>query len=515
MTDLAFSAAKSPLNKSGKQREQHEPNQMSSLAHEVVLPTLSQALPEYHHEALHDPKQAEQVHQAVLSVDEAVAQAIAAQEAEQAQGYQNNQISLQQAPHFHLTTNNIGEAMQAVGNLVGYTNQHDLTTPHTNITSKEGLYQQACHLVHDLILPTPPLSLIPVGCTCGPHHNTMPVAHSMDSMPNVAHSTSSTHHKLAPVSASVASVASVANSTVSIPVELVDNDATKLTPTSRLFSLESDSVLDEEIMVDSHDELALKTKLLATLGWRMASCGAETRLIVQSVKKMAHDLGCRNVELSISRDGILVKLRRGHQVSVEFKEVKHFAINMDSLARLHQICLRVSDGTLSDPKQIFLAIRAVRPRHYNHNHIIFIEAIAGACFAYLNGGNTNVCAAALIGGIFLMFSRFLFIKRGFFESFTFMLSAWIGSLVAGLICLFGFHSGASEVILSATATTLLLVPGFPLINGFLDIFKGYVPIGLTRLVIAGVLVVSSSIGLLTSHFILRLLMNLFPYGIIG
>lgn len=267
-------------------------------------------------------------------------------------------------------------------------------------------------------------------------------------------------------------------------------------------------VEDEALFADTYvtpgsdnEDLALKAKLLSTLGWRMASVGAETRLIVQSVKKMSHDLGCRNIDLSISRDGIMVKLRRGRNIAVDFKEIKHFAINMDSLSRLHQICLRVSNGSLSDPHQIFLAIRAVRPRHYQHKQLIFIEAIAGGCFAYLNGGNAAVCLSALIGGLFLMYYRFLFIRRGFFESFTFMLCACIGSSVAALCCHYLFNGTQSNVILAATASTLLLVPGFPLINGFLDIFKGHVPIGLNRIVIALVLVVSAAVGLLMTSFI--------------
>lgn len=269
-----------------------------------------------------------------------------------------------------------------------------------------------------------------------------------------------------------------------------------------------ETVEDEALFADTYvtpgsdnEDLALKAKLLSTLGWRMASVGAETRLIVQSVKKMSHDLGCRNIDLSISRDGIMVKLRRGSNIAVDFKEIKHFAINMDSLCRLHQICLRVSNGSLSDPHQIFLAIRAVRPRHYQHKQLIFIEAIAGGCFAYLNGGNAAVCLGALIGCLFLMYYRFLFIRRGFFESFTFMLCACIGSSIAALCCHYLFNGTQSNVMLAATASTLLLVPGFPLINGFLDIFKGHVPIGLNRIVIALVLIVSAAVGLLMTSFI--------------
>lgn len=261
---------------------------------------------------------------------------------------------------------------------------------------------------------------------------------------------------------------------------------------------------------DDPNQLALKAKLLATLGWRMAQSGAETRLIVQSVKKMAHDLGCTAIELGFSREGIICKIRHGHAISVEYKEIKHFAINMDSLDRIHKICLSVSKGELRDPKKIFLAIRAVRPRHYPQRQLIFIEAIAGACFAYLNGGNFAVCMSALVGGIFLMYTRFLIIRRGFFEAFAFMVSAFVGSFVASMVANYGFHTNYPDTILSATATTLLLVPGFPLINGFLDIFKGYVPVGITRLIIAVVLVISAAIGLLVTFYLSSVIFTLIP-----
>lgn len=260
---------------------------------------------------------------------------------------------------------------------------------------------------------------------------------------------------------------------------------------------------------DPH-QLALKAKLLATLGWRMAQSGAETRLIVQSVKKMAHDLGCTSIELGFSREGIIAKIRHGHSISVEYKEIKHFAINMDSLDRIHKICLSVSKGELRDPKKIFLAIRAVRPRHYAQRQLIYIEAIAGACFAYLNGGNFAVCMSALVGGVFLMYTRFLIIRRGFFEAFAFMVSAFVGSFVASMVAHYGFQTNYPDTILSATATTLLLVPGFPLINGFLDIFKGYVPVGITRLIIAAVLVISAAIGLLVTFYLGSVIFTLIP-----
>lgn len=395
------------------------------------------------------------------------------------------------------------ELAREIRNIVVELKEQDAHLPHQHLTTSSYLKEhqhadnflsRCYHSVRSIFLPAPMASVIPDTCAC--HNAVASVSHSEG------------------VLSGGWSSAGGSNGTSGI------NHETNVRPhglSGSAAAHHDDTLEDEALFADTYvtagsanEDLALKAKLLATLGWRMASVGAETRLIVQSVKKMAHDLGCKNIDLSISRDGITVKLRRGHAIAVEFKEIKHFAINMHSLARLHQICLCVSEGKLTDPNKIFMAIRAVRPRHYNKTHLVWIEAVAGACFAYLNGGNLAVCCSAFLGGLFLMYYRFSFIRRGFFESFTFMMSAFIGSLIAGLVCQYGFKASHADVLLAATATTLLLVPGFPLINGFLDIFKGHVPIGLTRLVIAVVLVIAASVGLLTSTYITAIMATIIP-----
>ena len=75
-------------------------------------------------------------------------------------------------------------------------------------------------------------------------------------------------------------------------------------------------------------ELSLKAKLLCTLGWRMALCGAETRLIIQSVRQMGVVLGLSEVDLGLSRTGLVVKVHSGSEYSVEFKEISAFGILM-------------------------------------------------------------------------------------------------------------------------------------------------------------------------------------------
>ena len=248
-------------------------------------------------------------------------------------------------------------------------------------------------------------------------------------------------------------------------------------------------------------ELSLKAKLLCTLGWRMALCGAETRLIIQSVRQMGVDLGLSEVDLGLSRTGLVVKVHSGSEYSVEFKEISAFGINMSSLTDLNRICLDVSAGKLRDPKEIFQAIEAVKPKHYNQKLLIAIESLAAGLFAFLNGATLQVMACSVIGGLLLMIIRFSLLKRGFFESFAFMCSAFCGSILALFAAKLLFNLSAEQTSLALMSTSLLLVPGFPYMNGFLDIFKGYVDIGISRIIHAFVLTSAAAIGLIGTVFI--------------
>ena len=251
----------------------------------------------------------------------------------------------------------------------------------------------------------------------------------------------------------------------------------------------------------NNSELSLKAKLLCTLGWRMALCGAETRLIVQSVRQMGVDLGLAEIDLGLSRTGLVVKVHKGSEYCVEFREITAFGINMSSLTELNRICLDVSKGKLSDPKEIFHAIEAVNPKNYNQKLLIVIESLAAGLFAFLNGATLLVMACSIIGGLLLMTVRFSMLKKGFFESFAFMCSAFCGSFLALLCAKLIFNLSTNETSLALMSTSLLLVPGFPFMNGFLDIFKGYVDMGISRIIHAFVLTSAAAIGLIGTVFI--------------
>ena len=117
-------------------------------------------------------------------------------------------------------------------------------------------------------------------------------------------------------------------------------------------------------------KISLKAKLLSTLGL-LASVGV--RLIVQSVKKMLHDLGCRDRFIYLTR----MALCQSYAVAVTLLLI------LKRLSTLPSTWIRFIDSsdllacfqwlTSDSSPDFFSAIRAVRPRYYQHKQLIIEE----------------------------------------------------------------------------------------------------------------------------------------------
>ena len=247
--------------------------------------------------------------------------------------------------------------------------------------------------------------------------------------------------------------------------------------------------------LDQSSRLNFIAKILCTYGWRLTLCGAETRVIVSSVYKMAKALEVQYPEVTLTYSSIHIKIAdaTGHYTTCE-RTIAKVGINMSSLTRLYKLGCSVEKGELTDLSEIYHKIRAVRPRSYDKNFLLIIESVAALCFAYCNGGDLKVCISAFFGGFVLMFFRFMLIKKGYFENFAFMISSFLGCLTTFLAGYLLAIDG-KNITLALMATTLLLVPGFPYMNGFLDTFKGYMEMGLQRLMYSVLLTTAACIGL--------------------
>ena len=247
---------------------------------------------------------------------------------------------------------------------------------------------------------------------------------------------------------------------------------------------------------DDEEQLKLKGEILCALGTSLAKCGAETRLIINQTEQVARSFNLQQCEINLSRSQMTVSINE-NGVRLYFSgKIPAFGINMASLTALNTICLDIISRKITDLHEMKEKILAVKGSTYKKIKLVFIEALAAAAFAYLNGGNYKVSCAAFAGGLVLMAVRFSLIKEGFFAVFAFMCSAFMGCSVTFATSLFALDATFPETKLAVMATTLLLVPGYPLMNGFLDVFKGYLETGTFRLQHAAVLTMAAATGLL-------------------
>lgn len=255
------------------------------------------------------------------------------------------------------------------------------------------------------------------------------------------------------------------------------------------------------------EEIKLKGEILCAMGTALAKCGAETRLIFNLTEQLAKTFKLEHCDLNLNRSQMIVSISENGERFYFCGKIGAFGINMSALTTLNRICLDIISGKITDLSYIKNTILSIQGKTYGKNKLIFIEAFAAAGFAYLNGGNFNVVMAAFLGGLVLMTARFSLLKAGFFPIFTFMTAAFLGCSTAFMASEFILHAQFSEVKLAVMATTLLLVPGYPLMNGFLDIFKGYLETGIFRLQHAAVLTTAAATGLLGAMYLTTWLYN--------
>jgi uncharacterized membrane protein YjjP (DUF1212 family) len=100
-----------------------------------------------------------------------------------------------------------------------------------------------------------------------------------------------------------------------------------------------------------------------------------------------------------------------------------------------------------------------------------------------------------------MFVRQELAKHKFISLIIFAITAFVATLIASLSYVDNISSTPS---IALSASVLLLVPGFPFINSFLDAVKGYLSMGWGRWLQATLLTLATSMGIIFAMSILNI-----------
>jgi len=246
-------------------------------------------------------------------------------------------------------------------------------------------------------------------------------------------------------------------------------------------------------------ELTSQASFLSEYASTLMGSGVHTSRIIRNTKRIGEAMGI-DVHISGLNKSILLsaKDKQTGETINKLEEIPHKPISFEINTNLSRLSWEAHDEHLSF-ESITQRYTYLSGKPKLHPFVILILAsFANASFCALFGGDIFsmgiVFSATLIG----MFAKQQMLARGINTFLTFISSAFIASLVASTS--FVFNTTAETAL---ATSVLFLIPGVPLINGFMDLMEGHVLTGTARLINALLLVLCIAIGMSGTIMLLK------------
>lgn len=236
--------------------------------------------------------------------------------------------------------------------------------------------------------------------------------------------------------------------------------------------------------------------LLLRFGALMLRSGDAAFRVRDAMSILADKLGIEKLALHITVTGLSATAERGAERVTIVREVGPPGVNAGRLAALEQLARRdAAELAVAKLPSELDAIETASPLH----SIFMVAAavgLASGSFAYLNGGNlAGVLVTVAAGGGGQALRLLLFGHR----LNQYVVTALCAAAAAGLFVLLslplervGLSTGREVGIVSSV---LFLVPGFPLVAGFLDLLQHQTVAALVRLAYGMMLLAAAAFGL--------------------
>jgi uncharacterized membrane protein YjjP (DUF1212 family) len=241
--------------------------------------------------------------------------------------------------------------------------------------------------------------------------------------------------------------------------------------------------------LDAHRQA---TRLCAATGVLLLQHSAESALVESLTRRLGLALGVERVEVALMANALTVTtIMRGECITT-VRRNRDRGINMHMVMEVQRAVLAAEAGEM-DAGAYQRALEGIVPHKYTRGLTILAIGVACACFARLAGADWASFGIAFLGGALAMAARHVFAHFHLAPVLGFFAAGFVATSVAAQD--FIYHISATPRI-SMAASVLLLVPGFPLINGVSDIVKGYANTGIARVTTALVLMAMSCAGIL-------------------
>lgn len=250
----------------------------------------------------------------------------------------------------------------------------------------------------------------------------------------------------------------------------------------------------------TYDEQSKITRAIIRAATLMLEFGAESRLVEQTAQRMGTALGVRSVEISLIPSAIVLTTLTSNQSVTTTRRAHHKPINMSIVYDVQKICIDLEKNPYS-VETVIQQLKDIQPNYYNRWLIVVMVGLACASFAYLRGADWTAFGITLLASSVGMFIRQELAKRQFILIITFGITAFFVTLIASLSYINNISTTPS---IALSSSVLLLVPGFPFVNSFLDAMKGYLSMGWGRWMQASLLTLATSMGIIFAMSILNI-----------
>ena len=250
----------------------------------------------------------------------------------------------------------------------------------------------------------------------------------------------------------------------------------------------------------NYEEQTKITQAIIKAAVLMLEFGAESILIEQTAERLGIALGVNSVEMSLIPAAIVLTTLYNNQSVTTTRRVHHKPINMSIVCDVQKMVIQIERNNYN-ANYVMNYLKNIKPNLYNRWLVIFMVGFACASFAKLQNGDLNAFFITFAVASFAMFIRQELNRKRFLMIITFGITAFIATVLASLSILFNLSTTPNVILASSV---LLLVPGVPFVNSFLDAFKGYLSMGWGRWLQAIILTIASSSGIVLAMSLLNI-----------
>lgn len=241
--------------------------------------------------------------------------------------------------------------------------------------------------------------------------------------------------------------------------------------------------------------------LLADISALLISSGSNTRRALRNVNRIAEGLGYK-AEIFHSYSGVILTAydKNSQEKDTVVLKIPHHGVNFNTITSISRLSWQVLEKKMPvDELKKEIEIIKKQP-HYNMWLTWFFVSISGGALAYIFGGKDGNYIEFLVSFVAtyigILGRKLLQMK----DVNNFICWLWAAFVSVSVVNLFRI-AGVEPIKNALAACVLWLIPGVPLINGFIDILTGNVISGWGKLSTGGTLVFMIALGFYISLII--------------